>query len=111
MLKKFLHEIGGGVKIHSVGGTPFPCYSKFTPKLRLSKNWKPGTTELTRMKKKLDRLVPIYEDCKNFGQVVKAKRIFRKALQISKRVTELLGREAHANNSAKEKGKDEVVGA
>ncbi len=90
------------VKIHSTGGTPFPCYSKFEPKIRLTKHWKPCTTELTRMKKKLDRLVPIYEDAKNFGQVVKAKRIFRKALQISKRVTALLGREADVSSTKKD---------
>ncbi len=102
MLKKFLHEIGGGVKIHSAGGTPFPCYSKFEPHQYLTKNWVPCVTELEKMKKKLDKLVPVYEDSKNFGQLVKAKRIFKKALQISKRVTELLGREAHANSVTKE---------
>ncbi len=107
MLKKFLHEIGGGVKIHSVGGTPFPCYSKFEPKLRLSKNWKPCTTEAIRLQHKIDKMIPIYEDATNFGQKIKAKRIFKKALQISKRLTKLMGRGVNGtDNSSKEEATD-----
>jgi len=67
-----------------------PCYRKFVPKLRLSKHWKPCTTELQRMQKALDKLTPLYEDANNFGQKIVAKRILKKATQISKRISTLL---------------------
>jgi len=74
-------------------------------------DWKPCSTELIRMKRALDKLVPKYEEAQNFGLKIKAKRIFKKAMQISKRITVLLGGERmnHANNSTKEKTTDEVV--
>ncbi len=69
----------------------FPNYHKHRPLLRKGKNWKACTSELVRMKKALDKLSPRYDDAKNFGQVIKAKRMFKKAMQISKRISVLLG--------------------
>ena len=72
----------------------FPNFlPKYQPVLRKGKHWKPQTSELEVMKKKLDKLVPEYEQVKAFGQVVRAKRIFKKALQISKRISVILGRD------------------
>ena len=70
----------------------FPNYDKA---LRILKEHKPSyyhPTELQRMRKALDKLSPMYDDANNFGQHIIAKRIFKKATQISKRVTTLLGR-------------------
>ena len=60
--------------------------------LRKGKHWKPCTSELVRMKKALDKLVPKYEEAQGFGMIIKAKRILKKATQISKRISILLGK-------------------
>ena len=52
--------------------------------------YKPCTNELQKMKKALDKLTPKYEQAQALGMKVKAKRIFKKALQVSKRISALL---------------------
>ena len=69
----------------------FPCYTKYVAKLRLSKNWKPCTTEVVKLKKKVDKLSIEYTNCENFGQKVKAKRIFKKAMRLTDKISVLLG--------------------
>ena len=68
-----------------------PNYTKAELTFTKGKHWKPCKTELSIMKKKLDKLTPAYTDAQNFGLDVTAKRIFKKAVQISKRITVLLG--------------------
>lgn len=71
-------------------GTPFTCYTKAKLTFRKGKHWKPCTTELAIMKKKLDKLASGYEQVNALGQKVKAKRMLQKAVQLSKRISELL---------------------
>ena len=68
----------------------YPNYDKAKLTFRKGKHWKPCTSELSRMKKALDKLSPDYEQAKALGMHVKAKRIFRKAMQVSKRISVLL---------------------
>ena len=81
----------------------------YKPVFRKGKYWKPCNTELAIMKKKLDKLVPVYEEAQGFGLMVKAKRVFKKALQISKRISVLLGEGGQLDNPSKEKAKDTEV--
>jgi len=82
--EKTIRKLDGNLK-------PFPNYTKFTKKLRLSKHWKPCVTEITLLKKKVDKLSKEYEQRQAFGQKVKAARIFKKAMRLTDRLSTLLG--------------------
>jgi len=77
---------------------------KFEPKQKLSKNWKPCKTELTMLKKKVDKLAEEYSQRKALGQHMLAKRIFKKAMRLTDRISLLLGFDGRANHQVKVDG-------
>ena len=89
----------------------YPNYNHEPLKFRKGKHWKPCSSELVKLKRKVDKLSAEYTQRQALGQTVRAKRIFKKAMALTDRISVLLGFDGKAAVNKGGKANEKQVAA